>query len=300
MDLDGSNYKVLFSFYDTAGTSTVPAVTEGAHPIDSLAPQVHSDGSITFYGLTQEGGTADMTNTHGAGVIFAITVAPESSSVPNSTSVNLQLVLVTPSLPAASVTVTAQVSSPAAAVSEGTVSFTLAGQTVSAVVNGNGQATASLTLQPLTTSRPLTVGVAYSDAAGAFSGSSSSSQAPFAFPEAILPGTTRFDASGAAAVTDTIFSLLSLTRSYTAPGQLTDVGFNGLPLLTFQYNSQGQLTLVQFAGIPVEVLNYNAQGQLTSVVTPGFTSLFFYGAQGQLLGSVSTDSKGQVTISSGL
>jgi uncharacterized repeat protein (TIGR03803 family)/YD repeat-containing protein len=302
MNLDGSDYQIPFNFYDTAGTSVVPAVTEGAHPIDSLTPQVHPDGSITFYGLTQEGGTADSsTNPHGAGVIFAITL-PSSSSAPAaalSTSVNLQQVQVTPGLGAEAVALTAQVASPGVVVGEGTVTFSLAGQAVSAAVNGNGRATASLSLPALSTARPQTVTVSYSDPAGTFAASSAGTQVPFILAEAVLPSTTSFDAAGAATVTDTLFALFSLTRSYNAPGQLTAVSLGGLPLITFQYNSQGQLTLILVAGLPWEVRTYNAQGQLTSVSSPLFTSVFFYNAQGQLIGSVRTNPQGQVTTGNG-
>jgi uncharacterized repeat protein (TIGR03803 family)/YD repeat-containing protein len=278
MNLDGSGYQVLFSFHDTAGDPTVPAVTEGAHPIDSVTPQTHPDGSITFYGMTQQGGISSASFPTGGGVIFAITVAPAP------TTVAIQQVQVTPGLLGEAATLTAQVSSGYGAVNEGSVTFGFGGQTASAAVNDRGQVSGTVTLPTGTTGRPQTFSLTYSDPAAGFAGNSSSGTIPYTPLEAFLPSTTTFDPGGGLTVTDALFMLPFLGRSYDGSARITAISVAGVPVWTFQYGDQGQLTTVHFGGVLWAVLNYDGQGRLTSVFSPAFIELFLYGPQGQRLG----------------
>jgi YD repeat-containing protein len=147
------------------------------------------------------------------------------------------------------VTLTAQVSSPSGPVNEGTMTFSLAGQTVVASVNANGQATTQLSLPALTTAMPLTIGVSYSDTGTAFAASATSGSARFIATDALMPSTTKVSAVGGQTITDVLFGLLSLSRSYDAQGRLTEVDLDGIPLETFGYNAQGQLATVGLMGV---------------------------------------------------
>jgi uncharacterized repeat protein (TIGR03803 family) len=247
MNLDGSGYQVLYSFQ---------GAPDGDHPIDSLTPVVQPDGSIKFYGMSQKGGTKDL------GSVFEITVSQQNTVSQAPTVINLNQVQVTPGLNGQTATLTAQVSSPSGPVNAGTLSFSMAGQTVSATVNGNGQATAAVQVPAFTTSQPLIIGLGYSDKGGVFAASSSSATVSFNLLEGLLPSTTSFNPSGGQTITDTLF---------------------GLPALERFYNALGQLTSVDLLGFPVVMLNYNSQGQLTSLIGPGFVDVFLYSPQGQLL-----------------
>jgi uncharacterized repeat protein (TIGR03803 family)/YD repeat-containing protein len=272
MNLDGMGYQILYSFQGTAGD----------HPIDSLTPLVHPDGSITLYGMTQQGGDP-ATN---GGVIFAVTVADVPSSAgAASTSVALTGVQVTPSLSGETVALAAQVSSPAGTVNQGTASFSVAGRTVSAPVNANGQATASIGLPAFTTVRPLTFVVDYTDASD-FAASSGALNVPFIPIDALLPSSVSPGGGGAQTVTDSLFGLLALGRTYNAQDQLTGLSVDGVALVRFAYNPQGQLTSLSIGDMQLLALSYNSRGQLTSVLSPALTEVFFYTPQGLFIGSM--------------
>ena len=166
------------------------------------------------------------------------------------TSVSLTQVLVTPTLSSEAVTLTAQVSSPGGTVNQGTVTFSLAGHTAVTPVNANGLATAQVSLPGLTTAMPLTIGVSYSDNGAAFAASASSVTGRFIATDALMPSTTHLVAGGET-ITDLLFGLLSLSRSYDAQGRLTEVDVDGIALETFGYNAQGQLAVVGVLGVQV-------------------------------------------------
>jgi YD repeat-containing protein len=149
------------------------------------------------------------------------------------------------------VTLTAQVTSPAGPVVEGTVTFTVAGHTAVAQVSPDGQATAQVGLPLLSTAAPLALGVSFSDTGGAFAPSASGAAARFILTDALLPSATRFAPGGGETVTDAFFGLWSLTRSYDAQGRLTEVDLDGVRLETFGYDAQGQLASVGLMGVEV-------------------------------------------------
>jgi YD repeat-containing protein len=165
------------------------------------------------------------------------------------TSVTLTQVLVTPTLSGETVTLTAQVSFAGGPVPEGTVTFSLDGRTVVAPVNASGQATAQVSLPALSTAVPLTIGFSYSDNGVAFTSSATSGTARFIATDALMPSTTNVSSGGGESVTDVLFGLLSLSRSYDAQGRLVEVDIDGIPLETFGYNAQGQLAEIGVMGI---------------------------------------------------
>jgi YD repeat-containing protein len=207
-----------------------PAIGVGAST--SLIP------GLSVPGLDQRGGPRSANS---------IDMGAFQTQVP--TSVNLTQVLVTPTLSDETFTLTAQVSFAGGPVPEGTVTFSLAGQTVMASVNANGLATVQLSLPALTTATPLTIGVSYSDKGTAFAPSASSGKGHFIATDALVPSTTNVSAGGGETLTDNLFGLLSLSRSYDAQGRLTEVDLNGIPLETFGYNAQGQLAVVGLMGV---------------------------------------------------
>jgi YD repeat-containing protein len=188
---------------------------------------------------------------------------PPPSQAP--TGVSLTQVLVSPSLFGETVTLTAQVSSPAGPVHEGTVTFSVAGHSVVASVNASGQATAQLSLPMLTTITPLAVDVSYADNGAAFAGSSSVGTPRYILTDGLLPSTTKPVAAGSQTVADDFFGLLSLSRSYDAQGRLTEVDIDGIPVETFGYNGQGQLAMVGVLGIQAP-LAFGLPPQLADVL----------------------------------
>jgi hypothetical protein len=177
------------------------------------------------------------------------TPQPPTPSSLQPTSVSLTQVLVTPTLFSETVTLTAQVSSPGGPVNQGTVTFSVDGHTAVAPVNANGLATTLVSLPGLTTTTPLTIGLSYSDNGAAFDASASSRMVRFIATDALMPTTTKSMAGGGESVTDNLFGLLSLSRSYDALGRLTAVSIDGIPLETFGYNAQGQLAVVGVLGV---------------------------------------------------
>jgi YD repeat-containing protein len=184
---------------------------------------------------------------------FNVVPSPPPPPGLTPTSVSLTQVLVTPALSSEAVTLSAQVSG-GGTVNEGTVTFSVAGHAAVARVNSNGLATALLTLPALTTGMPLAFGVTYSDNSGAFASSASGGTARFIPVEAVLPSTTKFVAGGGATITDLLFGLLSLSRSYDAQGRLTEVDLDGIRLETFGYDAQGQLAVVGLLSVQLPLL----------------------------------------------
>ncbi len=246
---DGSDYTVLYSFHKKTGY----------HPIDSLTPLVHPDGRVTFYGMTQDGGITSAFTPNPKGTIFAITIPPALTGIvplpssgappttpaaPASTAINLTQIQVTPGLSGETVLLTAQVAGPNGAVHEGVVTFGMAGQTATAAVSGNGEAVAVLNLPMLTTAQTQTIRVSYGDPKGNLTASTTAATIPFTPIDAFLPSTTRLDSNRSQTITDTLFSIFSLTRSYNAQGLLTEIDFDGVPVAIFTYSGAGQLTSV--------------------------------------------------------
>ncbi len=176
-----------------------------------------------------------------------------------SPSIQLLNVSVAPSLFSftATETLTAHVSSTGNSVHQGTVTFSLAGKTLSAAVNGNGDASVQLTLPLLNVFAPQGVGVSYGDASGDLTSTNANNTLRWLPINAILPSTAQLAANGSQTI-DVLGSLLTFT--YDPQGRLTALSFEGIQF-NFIYNDLNELTQVTVNGITVLQLFYGPQGQ---------------------------------------
>lgn len=162
-------------------------------------------------------------------------------------------------------TLSAHVIGFAAGDASGSVIFTVSGRTLSAAVDGNGDAAISFTL-PLNTARS---------------------------PQAI---TTAYSGLGDAALSNTFLALwqplnaLAITTATIAAdgGQVIQTAIPGFPPIVFEYNAQGLLVGIDIPGFAVDI-SYNSFNQITRIAVNGIvTTEVFYSPQGQLLGVAST------------
>lgn len=134
------------------------------------------------------------------------------------------------------------------AITQGTVTFVLSNLTLSAPVDANGNATASVTLPMMALLAPQGVGVHYFDPANDLTVSSSRDTAAWQVFNALLPGTAVF--SDVSQDVSTNLFLLMLTFRYNALGLLTEVDAGFLHLV-FTYNADNVLTMVSINGLPL-------------------------------------------------
>jgi YD repeat-containing protein len=262
-DLGSNQYStnpLLGPLQNNGGATQTMALQAGSPSIGTGV----SNSGIGVVPTTDQIGDPRPANSIDIGAFQTQTQPPPPPS-PQPTSISLTQVLVTPTLSSEAVTLTAQVSSAGGPVNEGTVTFSLAGQMATAPVNAKGQATTQLGLPALTTATPLTIGVSYSDNGTAFAASTTSDSARFIATDALMPSTSKVSAGGGQTITDVLFGLLSLSRSYDAQGRLTEVDLDGIPLETFGYNAQGQLTTVGLMGVQMP-LPFGLPPQLADVL----------------------------------
>jgi hypothetical protein len=150
-------------------------------------------------------------------------------------------------------------------VNVGTVTFTLDGHSVSASVDANGNATASLTLPLLKAAFPQSITAAFS---GPDSSSGSATVTAFwNVLNALVPGVDTFATDGSQSVQSFLLGLPLLDFLYTSSGQLTKVVF-GPNLLSwdFSYFANG-LTVVTLDGVlPIALIARTPQGQFLGAV----------------------------------
>jgi len=126
-------------------------------------------------------------------------------------------------------------------VNQGTVTFILSGQTVSANVDGNGNAVANVVLPLADLLSPQVINITYIDPAHNLTASSDMKTASWQSP--LLPSTATF-ASNTQTITEDLFGIFVTFTN----GVLTEIDF-GPNRLVFSYNAFGQLTQVIFNGI---------------------------------------------------
>jgi hypothetical protein len=198
--------------------------------------------------------TASSDNTH------AFTIAPAAAAL------QLTGIAVVPNLFALNQTETihAHALGPGGVVNQGTVAFKVDGQTVSAAVDGSGNAMASLTL-------PLLTAASSQSITAVFNGpnrlpANAAQTALLGLVDALLPDVDTSTAAGGQSVQSYLMGLPLLDFFYPPQGQLTQVIF-GPSLLSWNYSYFGGLTVVTLDGVlPVAVMARTPQGQLLGAV----------------------------------
>jgi hypothetical protein len=156
-------------------------------------------------------------------------------------------------------TIAVHVSGPGG-VNQGTVTFSVDGKSVSASVNANGDATASLTLPLLTAASPQSISASFSGPNRLSAGVSQT--ALWDALNDLLPSVDTFSADGSQSVQSYVLGLPLLDFLYTMQSRLTEVVF-GLHLLSWNYSYSGVLTVVTLDGmLPVKVIVSTAAGPL--------------------------------------
>jgi len=161
-------------------------------------------------------------------------------------------------------TIDVHVSGPGGVVNQGMVAFTVDGQTVSASVDGNGNAVASLTLPLLAAGFPQNINADFSGANR--SPASATQTALWTLWDIFLPSTDTFAADGGQSVQSYIFGMPFLDYLYTSSDQTTEVVL-GRDWLSWDYSYSGVVTMIRLDGVlPVMVSASTPQGQFLGAV----------------------------------
>jgi hypothetical protein len=168
------------------------------------------------------------------------------------------------------------------------VAFTVDGQSVSVSVDGNGDATARLTLPLLTAAFPQSINAAFS---GPNFAPTSASQIVFFEPiNTLAPSVATFAADGSESVQSYLFGLPLLDFLYTPQGRLSEIVF-GPDLLNWDLSYSVVLAVLRLDGmLPVMVSVTTPQGQFLGAVAltvsaNGAAVVELIGAQGQVVSS---------------
>jgi hypothetical protein len=140
-------------------------------------------------------------------------------------------------------TLTAQVSS-SSPVTSGIVTFAVANQKLSANVDGNGNASVTLTVPLLNLLAPQVINVSYADPTQDLMASASTQTQVWQPLNLLAPSTATFGPNGEMVTMEDLFGFhLTFTN-----GLLTEIDF-GSNQLVFSYNASNQLTQVTFDGL---------------------------------------------------
>lgn len=163
----------------------------------------------------------------GSGNLIVNPASPTTSVV--NAALQFTRITIVPNLLALSQTEIIQVH--VSGMGSGTVAFAVGGQSVSAAVDGNGNAAASLTLPLLTAALPQSITAAYS---GPNSIGSATTTAYWTLLNALLPSVDTFLADGSQSVQSFLFNEPLLDLLYTSEGVLTAAIF-GQDLLRWDF-----------------------------------------------------------------
>ncbi|HEY7315511.1 MAG TPA: Ig-like domain-containing protein [Gemmataceae bacterium] len=237
----------------TAPSSGVSASLSPANPVTIAA-----NGTATVNASANAtAGSYDVTaNTAGAlaKVTFALTNV-------GTTAIQFTSVSVAPNLFALNQTetISVHVSGAGGVVNAGMVTFTLDGQSVSAAVDGNGDATASLTLPLLTTAFPQSITAAFSGPNRLSANATTTDD--WTLVDALLFSVDTLAADGSQAVQAFLFGLPLVEDFYDAAGRLTET-IVGSGQVSLNYSYSGPLTLITLDGVvPVGIVVTSPQGQ---------------------------------------
>jgi hypothetical protein len=235
--------------------TTSGTVRNGTASVSYALPAGAVAGSYTIEAVYNPGAdfTASSDVTHTLTVSAAATT-PILTVAPAAAAIQFISVTIVPNLFALNQTETiaVHVSGPGGIVNQGTVTFTVDGHSVSAAVNGNGDATASLTLPLLAAAFPQSI-------TASFNGpdrlpATAMQTALWGLVDALLPAIDTFAADGSQSVQSYLFGLPLLDFLYSSSGRLTEVVFGPNWLSwDFSYYANG-LTVVWLDGVlPVAV-----------------------------------------------
>jgi hypothetical protein len=242
-------------------------------PFDNTkAGPIHVSTTLTVPGGTPGGtygvivGFTDLAGNYAWNVF---TAGPLSISAATS-SVQLTAASVAPQFGTgvAIETLTAQVSGPFGAVTEGRVVFTVAGQAFVGSVDASGHASVTVALPQLAAAGPQAVQVDYVDNTADFAPSHRVQTIQWN-PSDVLAlggsGNVAFGADGSQAVQTLSFGAALYTTVFDALGRLAAIDF-GFFNLSYNYNALGELTQINFDGVPVVFFLYSAQGQFIGII----------------------------------
>jgi hypothetical protein len=272
-------FSALLSPSIVVGTAT--ATLSGHLGVGVIHPPAGEAVSVTLNGVTQTAaldGNGDFSTTFdtsmlgAAGSPYAVTYSYGGDSkfnpatggstltiAPLAASIQFTSVTVVPNLLALNQTETinVHVSGPGG-VTQGTVTFTVDVHSVSAAVDGNGDATASLTLPLLTGMFPQSISAAFS---GPNRSPTNATQSVFwNAVDMLAPAVATFAADGSQSVQSFLLGLPLLDFLYTAQGQLTKVVF-GPGLLSWDFRYFGPVAVVSLDGVlPVAMAVSTPQG----------------------------------------
>src|SRR5262249_4178773 len=224
----------------TATTSTT--VRNGQASVTYVLPAGAAAGSYTVEAVYNPGGdfATSSDTTH------RVTITPAAASI------QLTSVTVVPNLLALNQTETinVHVSGPGG-VNQGTVTFSVDGHSVSAAVDGNGDATAHLTLPLLTAVFPQSIQAAFSGPNR--SPTNATQDAFWNVLNMLTPAVSTLAATGGQSVQSFLLGLPLCDFLYSPSGRLTEVVF-GPDWLRWDFSNFGPLTVVTLDGVlPVAV-----------------------------------------------
>jgi hypothetical protein len=232
---------------NTVGTAVHGSVTSGVATAAFTVPAAQAAGTyiVKVSYADPAGNFTDAGDSSGALII--------NNSV--ATSISITSATVTPALFYVGQTesVTAHVSTGNNAVVEGTVTFTLSGMSMTAPVDGAGNATGLLPLPLLTGAFPQVISVGYADSQGKLASSDATTTArwsPWAvlFPaDVFAPSNVQFPGDGSQVMTANFFGLPLLLEMYDAQSRLVELDF-GLFHWSFTYDGLAMLVGVSLNG----------------------------------------------------
>jgi hypothetical protein len=237
----------------TIGTATTSdTVSNGHASVSYVLTAGTAAGTYTIHATYNPGpdytGSGDQTH--------ILTVTPTAAAI------QFTRVSVAPNLLALNQTetITVHVSGAGGVVNAGTVSFSVDGHTVSAAVDGNGNATASLTLPLLTAASLQSIDAVFS---GPNHPPATATQTAFwGLMDALMPAVATFAAEGSQSVQSYLLDLPLLDFLYSSSGRLSEVVF-GPDWLSWDFSYFGPLTVVRLDGVlPVAVMVNTPQGPL--------------------------------------
>jgi trimeric autotransporter adhesin len=262
------DFTLVDSNGNTIGTSTPGAVTNGSASVSYALPAGTAVGSYTIEASYSDGADnfdPSFDNAH------TLTI-----NTANSTTLSLTTITINPNLVngTAQVTLTAQVSNAGSKVSEGVLSFTLAGVSGQANVV-NGTASVQLTVPIQNVAGGFKVALSYTDNAtsASFANSNATLSVSTNIWNTLLPANLTFDASNNETMQFTVANQPVFGASYSASngGLLSDitVGSVSMPMT---YTTTGNSTVAAIGGVPWGVILFNMSGQFVGTASVGLSA----------------------------
>lgn len=259
----GVTFTVVDSNGNTVGASTTGTVTNGSASVRYALPAGTAVGSYTIdANYNDSAGNFDPSfdNAH------TLTI-----STANSTKLSLTTININPNLAngTAQVTLTAQASNAGGKVSEGVLSFTLAGVSGQANVV-NGTASVQLTVPLQNVAGGFKVALSYTDntASASFANSNATLSVSTNVWNSLLPANLTFDAGNNETMKFMVANQPLFGAAYSASngGLLSDVSV-GSASMPVTYTTTGDSTVASIGGVPWGVILFNLGGQFVGTAS---------------------------------